>query len=403
MRERLIILVLSVALPAVLAMGGLVGLNVMEARKSQERALLATARAVSMAVDMDLIRNMEALEALASSDAVATRDWTRLRNRADRLQLGAHAWVSATDGSGARLLNTFEGLSSDSALRPHGLPRPTNIRRALSERRAIVSNLFVGATSGRPVVAIDAPALTGDDEVAISVVLDPARFLDVIERQTLPGDAMVTLVDARRRVIARSRDHTRHIGASATPAMIAAMHAAPEGVVPSRSLDGDRTVVAYTRSALSGWTAMVVVPRSVIEGPIWANLAGVGAIFLLLAGLSIFAIRSQSRAISGELEALERDATALGHGESVARRAGRIPGFDRVQAALSCASMELDRRDERQRLLINELNHRVKNTLATVQALAAQTFRGSEAEARGKFEQRLAALGGAHDLLTRTT
>ncbi len=36
---------------------------------------------------------------------------------------------------------------------------------------------------------------------------------------------------------------------------------------------------------------------------------------------------------------------------------------------------------ERQRLLINELNHRVKNTLATVQSIAAQTFRGQTDQA----------------------
>lgn len=34
------------------------------------------------------------------------------------------------------------------------------------------------------------------------------------------------------------------------------------------------------------------------------------------------------------------------------------------------------RAEERQALLVNELNHRVKNTLAIVQSIAAQTFRG---------------------------
>lgn len=403
LRKRLMILVLSVAVPAALAMGGLVGLNVLEAQKAQERALLETARAVSTAVDMDVVRNVEALEALASSDAVAARSWEGVRDRARRLHLGPRAWVSASDRSGARLLNTFDDLSTGSLPQAHGLPRPASVLTALSKRRPVISDLFSGAASGKPVVAIDAPAPNGDDDVVVSVILDPVRFLEAIERRPLPAGALVTLVDGRRRVIARSRDHARHLGASATPAMVAAMETAPEGVVPSRSLDGERTVVAYTRSSLSGWTAMVVVPRRTIEAPIWANLAGVAAVFLLLAGLSTFAVRHQSRTISGELDALERDATAMGRGDAVARRCGLIPGFDRVQGALSCASVELARRDERQRLLINELNHRVKNTLATVQALAAQTFRGAEPEARGKFEQRLAALGGAHDLLTQTT
>jgi len=59
--------------------------------------------------------------------------------------------------------------------------------------------------------------------------------------------------------------------------------------------------------------------------------------------------------------------------------------------------------DERQQLLINELNHRVKNTLALVQGLAAQSFRPNRStnEAQAVFQARLAMLAAAHDLLTR--
>ena len=59
---------------------------------------------------------------------------------------------------------------------------------------------------------------------------------------------------------------------------------------------------------------------------------------------------------------------------------------------------------ERQDLLVNELNHRVKNSLAIVQGLAMQSFRGDEAqEARSVFEARLRTLAGTHNLLTEGT
>jgi two-component sensor histidine kinase len=79
--------------------------------------------------------------------------------------------------------------------------------------------------------------------------------------------------------------------------------------------------------------------------------------------------------------------------------AGRIIG-------LFCEGQDITERrraEELQRLLLNELNHRVKNTLAVVQGLAHQTFRkgGSVEEARAVFEARLAALSATHDLLTR--
>ena len=63
---------------------------------------------------------------------------------------------------------------------------------------------------------------------------------------------------------------------------------------------------------------------------------------------------------------------------------------------------ETVRAQARQRLLIDEVNHRVKNTLATVQSLAAQTFRSAEdtVAARAAFEARLQALSKAHNLLS---
>ena len=58
--------------------------------------------------------------------------------------------------------------------------------------------------------------------------------------------------------------------------------------------------------------------------------------------------------------------------------------------------------DERQRLLLDELNHRVKNTLATVQAIAQQTLRGARDPGAfaAAFEARLLALSHTHNALT---
>ncbi|HEY5807781.1 MAG TPA: HWE histidine kinase domain-containing protein, partial [Povalibacter sp.] len=54
------------------------------------------------------------------------------------------------------------------------------------------------------------------------------------------------------------------------------------------------------------------------------------------------------------------------------------------------------------RLVVNELNHRVKNTLAMVQAVAMQTFRNAEdlPQAQASFSARIMALARASDLLT---
>lgn len=60
------------------------------------------------------------------------------------------------------------------------------------------------------------------------------------------------------------------------------------------------------------------------------------------------------------------------------------------------------RAEAQQQLLLDELNHRVKNSLATVQSIAAQTLRGNPDPATfmSTFEARLMALSATHNLLT---
>ncbi len=78
---------------------------------------------------------------------------------------------------------------------------------------------------------------------------------------------------------------------------------------------------------------------------------------------------------------------------------GRIVGASKIARDIT----ERKRSEEQRTLLINELNHRVKNTLATVQSLAMQTLRASD-DREGSlalFNSRIAALANAHDILTR--
>ncbi|MBL0935285.1 MAG: PAS domain-containing protein [Rhizobiaceae bacterium] len=72
-----------------------------------------------------------------------------------------------------------------------------------------------------------------------------------------------------------------------------------------------------------------------------------------------------------------------------------VQGMDRTEAVKTL---------KHQRLLLDELNHRVKNTLATVQSIAAQTLRAAPdlVTARKDFEGRLVALSKAHNLLSQT-
>lgn len=87
-------------------------------------------------------------------------------------------------------------------------------------------------------------------------------------------------------------------------------------------------------------------------------------------------------------------------------RAKMIPKADGVATDLVGACMDITKRkhdEERRDLLVAELNHRVKNTLATVQSFAMQTLRNASSldEGRASFSARLMALSKVHNVLVR--
>lgn len=84
------------------------------------------------------------------------------------------------------------------------------------------------------------------------------------------------------------------------------------------------------------------------------------------------------------------------------------PRFDEAGRFIGYLGMAMDLTEIKQaqihqRLLINELNHRVKNTLAAIQSIVRQTLRPGEIppQVREHLFERLMAMSAAHDVLTR--
>jgi PAS domain S-box-containing protein len=105
-----------------------------------------------------------------------------------------------------------------------------------------------------------------------------------------------------------------------------------------------------------------------------------------IANKSSVTIKGRYRNAEGRFRVLQTDAR---------------PRFSRNGEFLGMIGVNVDVTERE--LLLAELNHRVKNTLAVVQGIAHQTFKASDAtaEARRAFEGRLVALGVAHSLLTQ--
>ena len=109
-------------------------------------------------------------------------------------------------------------------------------------------------------------------------------------------------------------------------------------------------------------------------------------------------IKCRYRRADGSYRVLQTDARPrLVNGEFLGMIGVNIDITERETAEALRRQAESDRE-----LLVGELKHRVKNTLSVVQAIARQTFRGADEDARAAFDGRILALARSHDLLTQS-
>lgn len=398
-RGRLVLLTVSLLVPAVLSLVFLLAGADRESRGQLYQQLITTARALSGAVDRQAAVGVAVVETLATDQALLSGDWADFHARAQRVALRRPGWIVVSDIDGQQLLNT---------LKPYGAPLPRSPRAnelttALLAGRSKISDLREGKVAGKPVITVATPIMVKGKSYVLSYVVESASFTSVFRQQRVPDRWVATLLDNNRHVIARSRLNEKFTGALASKDMEENLRHSTEGVNKSLSLEGVPTMVAYTRSPQTGWTLVVAIPRKDLAGAANRSVLVGGGVFLVLMVLGIALSLLYARRINDEMRRLVQDATAIGRGETLPPAdPDGLEEIAAVHVALREASRELKAREERQAVMINELNHRVKNTLATVQALARQTFMKTKGAPVDVFTERLIALSGAHDLLTRT-
>jgi two-component sensor histidine kinase/CheY-like chemotaxis protein len=132
--------------------------------------------------------------------------------------------------------------------------------------------------------------------------------------------------------------------------------------------------------------------------------AMVGAGTLVLQGGAVLAEQPATSADASQRSA--KEAVLSAENDSL-RLLLEQAGID-AKMLLAQAGIDAEQReaaDKLQKLILGELHHRIKNTLATVSAIASQSFRTATSIEHGQqaMEGRLLALGRAHDLLMQVS
>jgi PAS domain S-box-containing protein len=274
-------------MPLVGAGAWIVGRTVEANRVDFEERLLDSARALALAVSNEIETHVAAAAALASSPLASRDDTSEFRTWAAEVARGLDTWVvlSSLEPGFPQLVNT---LLPEDVPPPQGGPVEA-IERMRAAGRPVISDLFGGHASRRPIASVVAPVPTrdGPPRRAVGVILDPARLAALLENEGVRG-GIAAVADGNGRVVARSRGQDRALGSQA-PSWFAATLGAQQGIFRGENLEGTPALFGFHRvRAEPRWAVVVSTPLEAYEwswrGPLLQLASAV--LVALLVGLA---------------------------------------------------------------------------------------------------------------------
>ncbi|WP_280153244.1 ATP-binding protein [Piscinibacter sp. XHJ-5] len=354
LRKRLFLLAAVGILPLAFMSGiGLYALALQQ-REQMERASLELSRALASAVDAELRGASYVLEALATSTSLDSGDMQSFYRVARPVVATRPQWraIILARPDGQVLAHTgYPPGRSDLAI-----AEPESFDQLVQTKAPLVGPLRRGPR-GEFGVPVRVPVVReGQLRFVLTGVINPEAFLEVVNRQRVPEDWVVSIFDSKSARVARSRANAKNIGTPPAPSLQRLMAAGvDEGVGVTYALEGDAVLSAYTRIKGSGWSVAVGIPMSSVEAGTWRSSLAYGGGVLLSAVLGALAALGIARSVNRPIAELRRAAQALGRGETPTMAPTDIHEIQEVADTLG-ASAEQRARDEaeRERLLAAE-------------------------------------------------
>ena len=300
-RSYLVVLVLAALLPVVIfAAVAIVRLARLE-RATSEQGMRETARALSLAIDRELASARAALLFLVVSPHLRAGELELFHRQAlDALSLRGTA-IALAELSGRELFNTQHPTG---ARRPEADELPI-VREVAQTGRPLISDLFRGSVSQRPMVSVSVPVFDGHRvRYVLSMLLFPEALNTILREQKFSPAAIGALYDRRGVAITQTLDSAKFVGAPGPARLVAAMKSDGEGWVRDDTVDGTPAYFAFSRSKLSGWTVSLAEPARSFDESLGRSLWVVGAGGILATLLALGMATLVGARISGSIGAL---------------------------------------------------------------------------------------------------
>ena len=273
-----------------------------------------------------------------------------------------------------------------------GLPPAPVIVQVLQTGRPAVSQVEVGPVTRRPLVMLAYPMPTRDGSTRVAGVLGISLNLERLERLfaslSLPSGSIVTLVDRNGRVIARSQDSAKFIGAQFGPPR------EPKDVPRTfllKEVDGVERFHGNAVIDRGPWLLSVAIPRSEVfarVAPTYRrNILLLSVTALLLVALGVWL----ARRFVGDLTQLRNAAVRIAGGDLSPPDVSLSSNLELAEVQDAFANMALRLRDARDAL--DRQFEQERKMREMLQSLQRQVVRQERLTAVG-----LLVSGVAHEL-----
>ena len=312
MRVILLRLVVGVLAPLLLVVAAYGAWNVQLHRSIADRNLQETVRSVSQRVDREMELAKTALSVLALSSRLRENDLAGFYAQAAAVAEPFNGWIVVGDQKLQQLVNTR--LPYGEA--PPKMSAPELSSRAFATGQPAFSGLFHSSVPEGPAVAVSFPVWRdGHVFYELRLTLLAERLGRLLEAQERAAGWTFMLTDAEGREIARAGSASGDIGRPSIDAWQQSSETDDSGLIEGAGDSGRQSVIAHSRSPLTGWVTVAIVPLHTLNDPVnraTLILAAGGVVSLLLA---IMAALTIGRSISGPLQRLASGADALVRGE----------------------------------------------------------------------------------------
>ena len=274
-----------------------------------------------------------------------------------------------------------------------------------------------GRLSSQKVLPVSVPIFDDAGKVTgvVAGSLDLGWLQQKVRDRTFPAGGNLTVADSNGVILARHPDPERFVATTIPQQFQHLVHSKRPGTTELTSQDGTRRILAYFPPSknqpglyISAGISTAAEYAAVTRAMYYSAAGAIAAAALALTLASVTGRFSIRRPVNHLLRTVE-----AWRGQDEAARTGMSAEsgeFGQLGAAIDAymdelvSARERSRRDEEQRnVLMRELDHRVKNLLATVQAVARASFKSSglDPSTLETFNRRLAAMGEAHALLMK--